>query len=215
MSSYVRGAWKVPQYRVAALSPLLLNESLGAADPHGSGSHSQTLAVDPHGIANHTDRTVDILFTADRFQSAVGGTFENVNTLPVWRCANAVDTQLVGNLEIDQRLVATGQILLDTVLFVRPGGVVAAGNAQIGLTLDWYGDGNAINSLVGVPGAVAIGAEVASPVLLELAVPAVSVGGAVRRILHVLVQRDASLAGDTFEDILYFAGLVATFTLDQ
>jgi hypothetical protein len=66
-----------------------------AADPHGSGSHSQTLSVNPHGASDHSDITRSLYLPAAIGTPQVGalaslGTYPNI--LRVTTLADAVST---------------------------------------------------------------------------------------------------------------------------
>lgn len=181
---------------MSALSPYLLNESLGAANPHGPGQHS--------------DRTYVDVVPAELFS----GTKATFATHSVITLTNNADTTLSGTVRVPK-----GALSLDNIqiVVVEKGGVAGAGNARLAAGAKMFAGGDDASPGAGLTSvSVAIPAEVIADVirvlsLTVLVLPANLTGD----FIQVRAFREGTDGSDTFEDDLHFVALVLTWTVDE
>jgi hypothetical protein len=208
MSSFSRSVWRIPQYLVNALSPLLTNEVLHV---HGTPS------LNPHGAVDHFDRALLFFIPAQEFIALVGGTFTNVGGIPCWRAVNGADTQIAAFWAVPPWFTpGVGVLDLIGAVWGRPGGVVGSGNLMLGHSAVAYGPGSVVSAFSGpVTSPVPFGPETAGVTLVleeqsvAISIPLLSLG------VHVSVRRDGSNVLDTFGDVVNFVGAVVRIVMDQ
>lgn len=194
MSSITRSTWRVPQYRVGALTPLLLNESLGAADPHGPGQHSNRTFVDVLGAPGFN------------------GTLTLVNGHVAVIFSDAADITVRGSLRIPK-----GAVSLDSVqaLFVDASGANPGGDIMLGIAALALANGDDVVAPVFVPAATAVAAQEATAKIRRVGAVGSAPSLSGKEFVHLTIQRDATDAGDTLNRDLWLLGAYISWISDQ
>lgn len=132
---------------------------------------------------------------------------------PAVELTNANDVQAFFSLPMPAGVVSLDIIRL---VLIERSGAVAGGDAMLAVGYSYHtGGGESTGYTSSAPAAVAIPAEDGSDHLRSLTPPQPAIAGIGGNdyFARILAQRNASLAGDTFEDHLWLVGVLLDWTV--
>jgi len=189
-----------------------------AADPHGSGSHSQTLSQNPHGAADHTDITRSLYLPAAIGTPQVGalaslGTYPNI--LRVTTLADAVST----NGEFWHFTVPADWA--SGVLTIQPIWVPGSTDGTPH-TVRWQYDTKELTAGTDVTAAGttvtwtgASAARTANQIVLDTATSTTLTPSAANSEIRFAITRLGADGADTYVGVVNLAGVLVTYTANQ